>query len=225
MAVFLLLTDERYFQNNEQQAKLLNIAHANAERLLVLINDILDFSKLESASLPMCMEIESLEPVVRQAVQNLRTLISERRIVLDCVFEPGLPDLLMDSNRIAQVLTNLLSNAIKFSAPEGRIEVRAGTEGPMLRVSVRDCGEGIAPADIHKLFRKFSQIDSGSTRRVGGTGLGLVICKGIVEQHGGTIGVESVPGEGSTFYFLLPRSDAQREGAGGARSAPRAHAA
>jgi signal transduction histidine kinase/FixJ family two-component response regulator len=220
-----LLTDDRYFQNNEQQTKLLNIAHANAERLLVLINDILDFSKLESASLPMRMAVESMEPVVRQAVQNLRTLIAERRIVLDAVFEPGLPDLLMDSNRIAQVLTNLLSNAIKFSAPEGRIEVRAETAGPMLRVSVRDCGEGIAPADIHKLFRKFSQIDSGSTRRVGGTGLGLVICKGIVEQHGGTIGVESVPGEGSTFYFLLPRSDVQLEDAGDARPKSSAHAA
>jgi len=206
-----LLTDDRYFQNNEQQAKLLNIAHANAERLLVLINDILDFSKLESASLPMCMEVGSLEPVVRQAVQNLHTLIAERHIVLDCVFEPGLPDLLMDANRIAQVLTNLLSNAIKFSAPEGRIEVRAEMAGPLLRVSVRDCGEGIEPEDIHKLFRKFSQIDSGSTRRVGGTGLGLVICKGIVEQHGGIIGVESVPGEGSTFYFLLPRSGVQQE--------------
>jgi signal transduction histidine kinase/FixJ family two-component response regulator len=220
-----LLTDDRYFQNNEQQAKLLNIAHANAERLLVLINDILDFSKLESASLPMCLEFESLEPVVRQAVQNLRTLIAERQIVLDCVFEPGLPDLFMDSNRIAQVLTNLLSNAIKFSAPEGRIEVRAETDGPMLRVSVCDCGEGIDPGNIHKLFRKFSQIDSGSTRRVGGTGLGLVICKGIVEQHGGTIGVESVPGEGSTFYFLLPQSGAQQEAAGDTRSGSSAHAA
>jgi signal transduction histidine kinase/FixJ family two-component response regulator len=213
-----LLTDDRYFSNNEQQAKLLSIAHANAERLLVLINDILDFSKLESASLPMCMEVESLEPVVRQAVQNLRTLISERHIVLDCVFEPGLPDLLMDSNRIAQVVTNLLSNAIKFSPPEGRIEVRAETDGPMLRVSVCDGGEGIAPTDIPKLFRKFSQIDSGSTRKVGGTGLGLVICKGIVEQHGGSIGVESVPGVGSTFYFSLPRPDAQREGADEPRS-------
>jgi signal transduction histidine kinase/DNA-binding response OmpR family regulator len=220
-----LLTDDRYFQNSEQQAKLLNIAHANAERLLVLINDILDFSKLESASLPMCLEVEGLEPVVRQAVQNLRTLIAERHIVVDCVFEPGLPDVLMDSNRIAQVLTNLLSNAIKFSAPEGRIEVRAETEGPMLRVSVRDSGEGIGPGDIHKLFRKFSQIDSGSTRRVGGTGLGLVICKGIVEQHGGTIGVDSVPGEGSTFYFFLPRSGAQPEEAGNTRSGSSAHAA
>jgi signal transduction histidine kinase/FixJ family two-component response regulator len=216
-----LLTDDRYFTNTEQQAKLLSIAHANAERLLVLINDILDFSKLESASLPMNMEVEGIEPVVRQAVQNLRTLIAERHIVLDCVFEPGLPDLFMDANRIAQVVTNLLSNAIKFSPPEGRIEVRAATDGPMVRVSVRDCGEGIAPTDIPKLFRKFSQLDSGSTRKVGGTGLGLVICKGIVEQHGGTIGVDSTPGEGSCFYFLMPRPDVQREtsGAGGARRA------
>jgi signal transduction histidine kinase/DNA-binding response OmpR family regulator len=201
-----LLTDERYFQNTDQQGKLLNIAHANAERLLLLINDILDFSKLESASLPMCMETESLEPVLRQAVQNLRTLISERHIVLDCSIAPDLPDLVMDSNRIAQVLTNLLSNAIKFSPPEGRIEVKAEAQDTIVRVSVKDCGEGIAPQDISKLFRKFSQIDSGSTRKVGGTGLGLVISKGIVEQHGGTIGVESTPGEGSTFYFLLPRA-------------------
>ena len=220
-----LLGDDRYFHNNEQQAKLLSIAHANAERLLVLINDILDFSKLEAASLPMCMEVESLEPVIRQAVQNLRTLISERHIVLECEFEPNLPDLLMDSNRIAQVVTNLLSNAIKFSPPEGRIEVRAQSTGSMLRVSVRDCGDGIAPADIPKLFRKFSQIDSGSTRKVGGTGLGLVICKGIVEQHGGSIGVESVPGEGSTFFFLLPRPDTQREGADEPRGSSRASAA
>jgi signal transduction histidine kinase/FixJ family two-component response regulator len=222
-----LLTDDRYFQNSEQQAKLLSIAHANAERLLVLINDILDFSKLESASLPMCMEIESLEPVVRQAVQNLRTLIAERHIVLDCSFAPDLPDLLIDSSRIAQVLTNLLSNAIKFSPPEGRIEVRAETVGPMVRVSVRDCGEGVAAEDIPKLFRKFSQLDSGSTRRVGGTGLGLVICKGIVEQHGGSIGVESVVREGSTFFFLLPRVDVRCEAPGppGPHAGTRANAA
>jgi signal transduction histidine kinase/CheY-like chemotaxis protein len=206
-----LLTDDRYFHNTEPQGKLLNIAHANAERLLLLINDILDFSKLESASLPMCMEVESLEPVVRQAIQNLRTLIAERHIVLECSIASGLPELTMDSNRIAQVLTNLLSNAIKFSPPEGRIEVRAEAQDAMVRVSVKDCGEGIAPQDISKLFRKFSQIDSGSTRKVGGTGLGLVISKGIVEQHGGNIGVESTPGEGSTFYFLLPRADVKQD--------------
>lgn len=199
-----LLSDEHYFQNNEQQMKLLTIAHANAERLLVLISDILDFSKLESSSLPMNMERQRIEPVLQQATHNLRTLIEERRIQLDVVLSPDLPDLLMDSNRIAQVVTNLLSNAIKFSAEGGRIEVMADPVDSHVRVSVRDHGEGIAPHSLPKLFQKFSQVDSSATRRAGGTGLGLVICKGIIEQHGGSIQVESTPGLGSTFSFLLP---------------------
>jgi signal transduction histidine kinase/DNA-binding response OmpR family regulator len=202
-----LLADERFFPLNDQQRKLLNIAHANAERLLVLINDILDFSKLESASLPMSMERHHLEPVVQQAIHNLRTLIEERRITVHVAVTPDLPPLMLDASRIAQVLTNLLSNAIKFSPREGVIEVSAQRAEGAVRVLVRDHGEGIAEPDLPKLFRKFSQIDSGSTRRVGGTGLGLVICKGIVEQHGGAIGVESTLGEGSTFWFALPETD------------------
>ena len=206
-----LLGDNRYFPNNEQQAKLLNIAHANAERLLVLINDILDFSKLESASLPMTLERQRLEPVVQQAAHNLRTLIEERQIQLVLDLSEELPDLILDSHRIVQVLTNLLSNAIKFSPPSGTIEVAAEAVEGGARVSVRDYGEGIAASDLPKLFRKFSQIDGGSTRKVGGTGLGLVICKGIIEQHGGQIGVESTPGEGSTFFFTLPFAERAAE--------------
>ncbi|MBI5709976.1 MAG: hybrid sensor histidine kinase/response regulator [Candidatus Eisenbacteria bacterium] len=213
-----LLSDHRYFANTDQQHKLLSIAQANAERLLLLINDILDFSKLESASLPMVLERQRLEPVVRQAAQNLRTLIEERRIQLDVDLAEDMPDLLLDANRVAQVLTNLLSNAIKFSPPEGRIELGVRCERETVRVWVRDYGEGIAAEDVPKLFRKFSQIDSGSTRKVGGTGLGLVICKGIVEQHGGTIGVETTPGEGSTFFFTLPTADYAGEHARGADS-------
>jgi len=202
-----LLFDERYFKNNEQQVKLLTIAHANAERMLLLINDILDFSKLESASLPMTIERQSLEPVVRQAAHNLRMLIEERRIQLELELPSELPDALIDAHRIAQVLTNLLSNAIKFSPAGGRIEVAARMLGKDLRVQVRDHGDGIAAKDVPKLFRKFQQIDSGATRKVGGTGLGLVICKGIVEQHGGQVGVDTEPGEGSTFWFTLPAAE------------------
>src|SRR5439155_23308369 len=91
--------------------------------------------------------------------------------------------------------------------PGGTIGISAASGEAGARVEVRDYGEGIAAADIPKLFRKFSQIDSGSTRKVGGTGLGLVICKGIIEQHGGKIGVDSTPGEGSTFWFTLPAAD------------------
>jgi signal transduction histidine kinase len=199
-----LLADEHYFTNTEQQVKLLTIAHANAERLLVLINDILDFSRLESSSLPMSLEPQRIEPILLQVAQNLRTQLEERRIELDTRIAAGLPDVMVDGHRIAQVLTNLMSNAIKFSPAAGRIEISAEPWAGCVRVGVRDQGEGIAAQDLPKLFRKFSQIDSSATRKAGGTGLGLVICKGIVEQHGGQMSVESTPGEGSTFYFTLP---------------------
>jgi signal transduction histidine kinase len=199
-----LLSDAAYFQNSEQQAKLLAIATANSERLLVLINDILDFSKLESSSLPMTLERQRLEPVLEQAVHAMGTLLDERRIVLDVELPSALPDLHIDAGRVSQVLTNLLSNAIKFSPEGGTIRVAAEMREGAIRVSVTDHGDGIAPQNLPKLFRKFSQIDTSSTRSTGGAGLGLVICKGIVEQHGGRIGVESVPGEGSTFHFTLP---------------------
>jgi signal transduction histidine kinase/DNA-binding response OmpR family regulator len=205
-----LLSDDRFFQNTEQQAKLLAIAHANTERLLVLINSILDFSKLEASALAMHLERNRLEPVIQQAASNLRTLLDERHIRLDLQLSAELPDLLLDPNRITQVMTNLLSNAIKFSPDEGRIELVAEPWEDGVRVSLRDYGEGISPRDLPKLFQKFSQIDSGSTRKVGGTGLGLVISKGIVEQHGGKIWVDSTPGAGSTFYFTLPAHSTTR---------------
>jgi signal transduction histidine kinase/CheY-like chemotaxis protein len=199
-----LLSDDRFFQNTEQQNKLLVIAHANAERLLVLINSILDFSKLEASALAMQAERQSIGPVIEQAAGNLKTLLDERRIHLQVALDPSVPDVMLDSNRVVQVVTNLLSNAIKFSPEGGDILVTAESWEGLVRVGVRDHGEGIAARDLPKLFKKFSQIDSGPTRKVGGTGLGLVICKGIVEQHGGRIWVDSEPGEGSTFYFTLP---------------------
>jgi signal transduction histidine kinase/DNA-binding response OmpR family regulator len=202
-----LLSDDRYFKNNEQQNKLLTIAHANTERLLLLINDILDFSKLEAASLPLNLERQRLEPVLHMAAANMRTQLEERHLQLQVVLAADLPDLMIDPNRIGQVLINLLSNAIKFSPRGGRIELTAERWKDLVRVGVQDHGEGIQEKDLPKLFRKFSQIDSSATRKAGGTGLGLVICKGIVEQHGGTMWVESAEGQGSSFYFTLPAAD------------------
>ena len=199
-----LLSDGRYFDNTGQQGKLLAIANANTERLLVLINDILDFSKLESSSLSLNLERQPLEPVIEQVANGMRTLIEEHRVQLEFQYGERIPDVAMDAGRITQVLTNLLSNAIKFSPAGGSIQIQTELVAGEIQVSIRDHGEGIAPHNLAKLFRKFSQIDSTSTRRAGGAGLGLVICKGIVEQHGGRIWVESVPGEGSAFFFTLP---------------------
>jgi signal transduction histidine kinase/DNA-binding response OmpR family regulator len=203
-----LLEDARFFPRTDQQQKLLNIAQANTERLLTLINDILDFSKLESSTLHLERARQKLEPVLAQAVHAVDTLLADKQLALDLRVEADLPEVVIDGDRISQVMTNLLSNAIKFSRPRGRIEVTAEHLDGCLRVSVRDHGEGIAPQDLGKLFRKFSQIDSSPTRRAGGAGLGLVICKGIVEQHGGHIGVDSTLGQGSVFSFTLPPANA-----------------
>jgi len=198
-----LLADSRYFQNTDQQGKLLAIAGANSERLMLLINDILDFSKLEANRLPMSRERQRLEPVIQQAVHNLRTLIEDHKIRVETQLSPQLPDVSIDAHRITQVVTNLLSNAIKFSTDGGEIEIAAEPWQGRVRVSVRDHGEGIATGDLPKLFQRFSQLDSSSTRKAGGTGLGLVISRGIIEQHDGQIWVESVLGQGSVFYFTL----------------------
>jgi signal transduction histidine kinase/DNA-binding response OmpR family regulator len=202
--VLELLADDRHWQLDEKQTQLIDMASANAERLLRLINDILDFSKLQSANLPMTFAAGHLPPVVRTAAANLAPLVAERGVELVLELSEDLPLVIMDEHRVGQVVTNLLSNAIKFSPPGAPVTVTANASEQEIVVAVRDQGEGIAAADMPKLFRKFSQLDSSSTRRVGGTGLGLVICKGIAESHGGRIWVESELGKGSVFCFALP---------------------
>jgi signal transduction histidine kinase len=107
--------------------------------------------------------------------------------------------------RVGQVVTNLVGNAIKFSPEGAHVEVFASGDESMVTVSVKDYGRGIAPRDMNRLFQRFAQLDSSTTRKAGGTGLGLVISKGIVEQHGGKIWVESALDQGSTFSFSIPR--------------------
>ena len=120
-------------------------------------------------------------------------------------FDPRLEFIEADKQRIKQMLFNLLSNAVKFSKEEGgTITIAAKREGDMARISVSDTGIGIKEEDIGKLFKEFHQLDSGSTRKYGGTGLGLVITKKLIELHGGKIMVESRYGEGTTFTFSLP---------------------
>jgi signal transduction histidine kinase/DNA-binding response OmpR family regulator len=200
-----LLGDERFHKLPPPQLELLQICQANTERLISLINDILDFSKLEASKFTLNIEEADISKVVIEAVENIRSLAAMKRVTIDFHVEGSVGAVEADPMRVGQVITNLLGNAIKFSGDRGRVEVWARGEEEQVTISVRDYGKGISQQDTARLFQKFGQLDSSTTRKAGGTGLGLVISKGIVEQHGGRIWVESEVDIGSTFSFSLPR--------------------
>ncbi len=201
-----LLGDERFHVLPPPQRELLGICQANTERLISLINDILDFSKLESSKLSLNFEQVEVGKMVPEAVDHIRNLAGMKGIGIDVHIEASAGAIDADPMRITQVITNLLGNAIKFSPEKGTIEVWARGTEEEVTISVKDHGKGISQRDMSRLFQRFAQLDSSTTRKAGGTGLGLVISKGIVEQHGGRIWVESALGKGSMFCFSLPRS-------------------
>jgi signal transduction histidine kinase/CheY-like chemotaxis protein/HPt (histidine-containing phosphotransfer) domain-containing protein len=180
----------------------------SGEVLLGVVNDVLDFSKIEAGRLELETADFVLRDVVEEVVGALAGAARGKSLELLAVVDPDVPALVQgDAARLGQVLTNLVGNAVKFTA-SGTVLVhvqRAGaTDATTLRFEVTDTGIGIAPEAQAQLFNAFSQADSSTTRRYGGTGLGLAISKRLVELMGGTIGVESAPGEGSTFWFTVP---------------------
>ncbi len=201
-----LLGDERFHVLPPPQKELLSICQANTERLISLINDILDFSKLESSKLSLNFETFEVGRIVPEAVDHIKNLAGMKGITIDIHMEGSAGIIEADPMRVAQVITNLLGNAIKFSPENGKIEIWAHGSEDEATVDVKDFGRGISQRDLSRLFQRFAQLDSSTTRWAGGTGLGLVISKGIVEQHGGRIWVESVLGKGTTFSFSLPRT-------------------
>jgi signal transduction histidine kinase/FixJ family two-component response regulator len=207
-----LLGDERFHKLPPPQKELLSICQANTERLISLINDILDFSKLESSKLSLNIESIDAGTVLNEAVENIRSLAEQKEVQIELKIDPSTGSIEADPMRVGQVATNLLGNAIKFSPEKSHIEVFASGDESQITVSVKDYGRGIPQRDLNRLFQRFAQLDSSTTRKAGGTGLGLVISKGIVEQHGGKIWVESAVGEGSTFSFSLPRRRVESAG-------------
>ncbi|MEW6408629.1 MAG: ATP-binding protein [Nitrospirota bacterium] len=179
----------------------LEIVKNNADRLTRLVNDLLDLSRIEMGTIGMMLKPYDISTLINEIVITFQPLASEKKIELEVSTKRGLVTSI-DEDRIRQVLINLISNALQFTPEGGKITVRAYEENSNVVVSVSDNGTGIAPEDQEKIFEKFHKVkDSGSR----GAGLGLAICKGIVEAHGGSIRVESEVGKGSNFVFTLPR--------------------
>jgi signal transduction histidine kinase len=185
--------------------KMLKIAVENTDRLVRLINDILDIERLESGKVTVEQLECDLAGLMMGASETMQAMANDNGVKL--VVEPYQTKVWADSDRCLQVLTNLLSNAIKFSNRDGEVRLFAehtGDDGKWVKISVKDNGRGIPPDSVGKIFERFGQVDASDSREKGGTGLGLPICKTIVEQHGGMLWVESEVGKGSTFLFTLP---------------------
>ncbi len=176
-----------------------------AEDLSHLVDDMLDLSKIEADRIEVNLEPLNLEPCLQEVVSQLKPMANSKVLSLNLEIEPQLPLAYADSHRIRQVAINLVSNALKFTE-KGGITIRCKhlVDQDMLYVSVTDTGIGISPAALNYIFDAFRQADGSTTRRFGGTGLGLTIAKKLIELQGGEIAVESVLGEGTTFSFTLP---------------------
>lgn len=195
---------------SETGQSVIQIATEGVERLVRLVNDILDLERLESGKIRL--EKSSCDPaqVVKIAIAQMQEMANQEGVKLSTAIESR--PIYADSDRLLQVLINLLSNAIKFSSSGSTIclEVKIiqnpqnALTSSQLQFSIKDQGRGIPADKLETIFERFHQIDASDSREKGGTGLGLAICRSIVEQHGGNIWVESVLGEGSTFYFTLP---------------------
>jgi PAS domain S-box-containing protein len=199
-----LIVDEIIEYDSPEAKEMIGVALGSSERLVRLINDILDLKKIEAGKLELHLEARNSAEVVEKAALTMDGMARHANVTILTDTTISAP-VMVDCDRITQVLTNLISNAIKYS-PEGS-SINISTElaaGNKLRISVTDEGIGIPEELQSLLFNKFQQIDSSDTRPKEGTGLGLALCKAVVEEHRGVIGVHSRPGAGSTFWFELP---------------------
>ncbi|HEV8266383.1 MAG TPA: ATP-binding protein [Gemmatimonadales bacterium] len=191
---------------SEQQRDFLDTVARNGRNLLELINELLDLQRIAAGRMELRPEPLELAGLLSEAAGSVHAQAQKRGHALVVEEPPAELRVLADRGRVRQVLLNLLSNAIKFTPDGGRITVRAATVngGAAARIAVTDTGIGIAPDDQARLFQEFVQLDASASRKYEGTGLGLALSRRLVELHGGTIGVDSETGKGSTFWFTLP---------------------
>ena len=199
-----LLSSEMYGKLNEKQAEYVNHINSKGNQLLNLINDILDISKIETASMELNYEHFSLSDALNFAIKNVHLTAYKKNIELLLVNEIKDDDIFADKVKFKQIMLNLLNNAIKFTPDNGKVSVKAKQTENEIQISVSDTGIGISKNMQKEIFKPFFQVDASSTRKYGGTGIGLGLVKKYVEMHEGTIVVQSESEKGSTFTFTIP---------------------
>lgn len=200
----LQMLQQGYFGKlTDEQKQSVEVILRNTERLNKIIEDFLEISRIEAARLKFVFRKTDISEIIRETVEFMNGFAKEKDITL--VIKSGkLPIIEIDSDRISQVLRNLVHNAIKFSPKDSSIEIDAQMQNHHIRFSVKDKGVGLNADDQIRVFEPFYQVEGSLSRNYGGTGLGLTICRGIIEAQKGKIWVESRPGLGSTFYFTVP---------------------
>lgn len=197
-----LLLETAVEKLGDRETELLQAAAEDVERLSALANDLLDLSKIESGRIEMELMPTEVKFLLKKAISTLKIQAEDKQIQLLAKSPENFPQVQIDPNKVIWVLTNLIANAIRYTDRGGKIQVLAKARGDWVYISVEDKGDGIPWEYQQKIFDKFVQVKTD--KDVGGSGLGLAICKEIVKAHGGTIWVDSAPGEGSTFTFTLP---------------------
>jgi len=200
-AELLLLEREKL---TPKQAETVEVILDNTRHLVRLLNDLLDLARSDAGRLTIRPEQTGATGLIEDAVRTMRAQLDARGQELSLEIEPDLPQIEADRDRIRQVLVNLLTNANEYCPQGAKIGVKARRVDAEVEIDVIDDGPGIPEQQLEHIFERFSRGDAGETQRVGGTGLGLAISKSLIDLHGGTIGAESTPGEGSTFRIRLP---------------------
>ncbi|HIA54549.1 MAG TPA: HAMP domain-containing histidine kinase [Candidatus Melainabacteria bacterium] len=205
MGTFELLSSGAYGHLSERGQSRVMDAERESQRLIAMINELLDIERLESGNLQLLREDFELRPILLSATEAVSTIATPRQIKFETTSSN--PTVNIDRDRIFQILINLLGNAVKYSPENGLIKLNAIDQNDFVRVEVIDQGPGIPKADQKLIFERFKQIEGEEYKRSGSSGLGLAICVALVENHGGKIGVDSEVGQGSCFWFTIPKSE------------------
>ncbi len=198
---------------SEKARARLDSARKNLGRLLLLVQDLLKLSQTQLEKLDSRKQESQVEELLTRSIQDLEGLARKRNIEFELELKDHAASIYVDPNKIMQVVVNLGSNAIKFSPQNSKVVLSAELKGKFVEIQVQDRGRGVPESHQQQIFEKFQQVESQDGKRQAGTGLGLPICKEIIEEHGGEIGVRSMPDSGSTFWFRVPADQASYEAA------------